>query len=90
MVIAKPFKFYIFYDILMTLYYNFISMSTFTFEVYRNITCGEAFYFSGIIQLICGASQVSDFYMVWVFNVKNNRADYRFFFVLTLINCHVM
>ena len=79
MVIAKPFKFYIFYDILMTLYYNFISMSTFTFEVYRNITCGEAFYFSGTIQLICGANQVSDFYMVWIFTVKNNRADYRFF-----------
>ena len=90
MVIAKPFKFYIFYGILMTVYYNFISMLTFTFEVYRNITCGEVFYFLGTIQLICGASQVSDFYMVWVFTVKNNQADYRFFFVLTLISCHVM
>ena len=63
----------------MAVYDNFISMLTFTFEVYRNITCGEAFYFSGTIQLICGTIQVSDFYVVWVFTVKNNRADYRFF-----------
>ena len=67
-----------FYDIFMALYYVFISMSIFTIQVCWEIPCGEAFYFIETIQLICGASQVSGFYMAWVSTVKNIRADYRF------------
>ena len=36
-------------------------------------------FFSGAIQLICSASQVSGFCMVWIFTVKNIRTDYRYF-----------
>ena len=78
MVIAKLLKLYMFYSIFMALYYVVISMSIFTFKVCWEVLCSEPLYFSGTIQLIHGASQLSGFCMVWVFTVKNIRADYRF------------
>ena len=53
-------------------------MSLCTFEVFWKIPCEEAFYFSGTIQLIDGASQVSGFCMVWILTVKNIGARYHF------------
>ena len=67
-----------FYSIFMALYYVLISISIFTFKFCWEIPCGEAFNFVETIQPICGASQMSGFCMVWVFTVKNIRADYRF------------
>ena len=85
-----------FYCIFMALYYVFISMSVFTFKVYWEIPCGEAFYFVETIQLICSASQVSGFYMIWVSTVKNIQADYRLLatvdccFNITKLSCYVI
>ena len=53
-------------------------MSICTFEVCLKIPCGEDPYFSGTMQQIRSASQVSDFSMIWVFTVKNIRVYYRF------------
>ena len=78
LAIVKPFKLYMFYDIFMALYYLLLSMSISTFKVCWGTPCGEAFYFPKTILLIRGASQVSGFCMVWIFNVKNIQADYRF------------
>ena len=78
MVIVKPFKQCMFYDICMALYYVLISMLMFTFKVCWEVACDEAFYFSGTIQLIGGVSQVSGFCMARVYTVKKIRADYRF------------
>ena len=91
MVIVKPFKLYMFYGIFMALYCVLIWISIFTFKVCREIPCAEAFYFSGTIQPICGASQVSGFCMVWVFTVKNIQADYCFCcFNINKLSCHVI
>ena len=91
MIIVKPFKMYMFYRIFMTLCYVLRSMSIFTFEVYWEILCHEAFYFSGTIQLILGASQVKEICMVWVFTVKNIRTDYRFCcFNINKLSCYVI
>ena len=49
------------------------------------------FPFAETIQLIRGASQVSDFCMVWVFTAKNIWADYRFYcFNINKISCYVI
>ena len=75
----------------MALYYVIISMSIFIFKVCWEIPCGEAFYFAETNQLIRGASQVSGFYMVWVFTVKNIRADCRFCcFNINKLSCYVI
>ena len=75
----------------MALCYVLISMSIFTFKVCWEILCGEAFYFAQTIQLIRSASQVSGFCMVWVFTVKNIRADYRFCcFNNNKLSCYVI
>ena len=90
MAIVKPFKLYMFYGIFMALYCVLFSMSIFTFKVCWEIPCGEAFYFAETIQLIRGASQVSGFWMVWVFTVKNIRVDYRFCcFNINKLSCYV-
>ena len=64
-------------------------MWLFIFKVSWEISCGEAFYFVETIQLICVASEVSGFCMVWVFTVENIRENI-VFVVLKLINYHVM
>ena len=75
----------------MALYYVLISMLVCTYEVCWESPCGEAFYFSGTIQLIRGASQVSGFCMVWVSTVKNIRVDYRFCcFRINKLSCYVI
>ena len=76
-----------FYGIFMALYYVFISMSIFTFNLCWEIPCGEAFY----IQLICGANQVKVFYMVWVSTVKSIQADSLFCcFNINKLSCYVI
>ena len=91
MAIAEPFKLYMFYGIFMALYHVLISMSIFTFKVYWEIPCGDAFYFAEIILLICGAGLVSGFCMVWDFTAKNIRADYRFCcFNINKLLCYVI
>ena len=66
-------------------------MSIRTFEVCWEISCDEVFYFLGTIQLIRGASQVSGFCKVWIFTVKNIRADYRFCcFNINKLSCYVI
>ena len=74
----------------MALCYVLISISVFTFEFCWEIPCGEAFYFSGTIQLIRGSSQVSGFCMVWVSSVKNIQADYRFCCYINKLSCYVI
>ena len=91
MVIIKTFKLFMFYGIFTAHYYVLILMPIFTFEVCWEIPCGKAFYFSGTIQLIHGASQVSGFCIVCVFTLKNIQADYRFcFFNINKLSCYVI
>ena len=85
MVIVKPFKLYMFYSIFMALYHVIISMSIFTFKVCWAFPCGQAFYFSGTIQMIRGASQVICLCMVWV-SLSRIFEQTIVFVVLTLIN----
>ena len=66
------------YSIFMALCYVLVSLSICTFEVCWKNPCGETSYFSGTIQLVLVAGQVSGFCIVWVFTIKNIRADYRF------------
>ena len=78
MVIVKSHKLYIFYGIFMAPYCILVSMSIFTFKVYWEILCDDAFYFVETIKLIRGASQGCGFCIVWVFTVKISPADCHF------------
>ena len=75
----------------MAPYYDFTSMSIFTFKVCWEIPCGETFYFVETIQLIRSANHVSGFYTVGVSTIKNIRADYLFCcFSINKLSCYVM